>query len=106
MGWEVIPGAKKDDVVRELLEQYRPIEHELCGDILWAVIYEEIIEKRIIVCFLLEALSDGWGFKDVYECFRPGYYNCPLRFLERTPVISAAWRTKVREYHNRQSTRT
>ena len=51
MGWTVIPGATRDDVVRELLNDYHPVDHELCDDILWAVVAGEGAHQNLIVCF-------------------------------------------------------
>lgn len=106
MGWIVIPGATRDDVVRELLNDYRPVAHELCDDILWAVIAEEVLDQNLVVCFLLRSPHGGWGYKPLEESMHPFYYGCPLRLLEMAPVTCQEWRDKVREYHTRASVRT
>jgi hypothetical protein len=104
MGWTHTPGATKDDIVRELLTEYAPLDSELRGDVLWAVIDDEIV-GRYIVCFLLgDAGQDGWGYKDIHESMGPHYYDCPLRLLDLAPVACRRWRTKVRARHASQST--
>lgn len=104
MGWTVIPGATKDDVVRELMNDYRPVVHELCGNILWVVVAEEVLNQNLIVGFLLRAPDGGWGYKPIEESMHPFYYSCPLRFLKLAPVACEEWRAKVREYHRHSST--
>lgn len=106
MGWTVIPGATRDDVVRELLNDYHPVDHELCDDILWAVVAGEGAHQNLIVCFLLRAPNGGWGYKPLEERMHPFYYGCPLRLLEQAPVTCQDWREKVRKYHTHRSTRT
>jgi hypothetical protein len=99
MGWIVIPGATKDDVVRELLNEYRPVDYELCGKILWAVVTEDVLNQNLIAGFLLQPPDGGWGYKIVEECMHPFYYDCPLRLLNIAPVTCQEWRAKVRDYH-------
>ncbi len=106
MGWTVIRDATRDDVVRELLNDYQPVDYELCDDILWVVIAEEVLDQNLIVCFLLRSPHGGWGYKPLYESMHPFYYGCPLRMLEMTPVSCDEWRNKVREYHKHRFART
>jgi hypothetical protein len=97
MGWYSTRGATKEDVVQELLQDTSPIDHELCGSVLWAVV--EFADRRVIGCFLLGACSDGWGYKPMDEGMHPYYYDCPLRLLELAPVACEEWRAKVRAHH-------
>jgi hypothetical protein len=105
MGWIVIPGATKDDVVRELLDQYCPVDYELCDDILWAVVTEEVLNQNLILAFLLQPPSGGWGYKILEESAHPFYYDCPLRLLKIAPVTCQEWRTKVRVYYAARTSR-
>jgi hypothetical protein len=104
MGWTHIPGATRDDIVRQLLADSPSLDHELCGDVLWAVIDDEI-HGRYIVCYLLgDAGEHGWGYKDIDECMHPYYYDGPLRLLDLAPIACYRWRRKVRAYHTSQTT--
>ena len=76
---------------------------------LWKVWDHKAIEKATgeviaselwIGCDLCEySKSDnGWGYKDMDESMGPSYYNCPLSYLDLTPVVNPEWRESVRFY--------
>jgi hypothetical protein len=100
MGWTFTLGATKDDVVGELLDGSSTLDHELRGDVLWAVV--EFDHQRVIACFLLQDNGDGWGYKDMDESMHPPHYDCPLRLLEITPVTCEEWRAGVHAFHARK----
>ncbi|MCA9380929.1 hypothetical protein KC678_01565, partial [Candidatus Dojkabacteria bacterium] len=60
---------------------------------------------RAILLYLLQHSPDpnypkySWGYKDMDESMHPYYYNCPLSFLDMTPVACEEWRQHVRNYH-------
>src|SRR6185312_17324597 len=104
MGWTHTPGATKDDIVHQLLTEFSPLDHQLRGGVLWAVVDDDMI-GRYIVCFLLgDAGPDGWGYKDIDESMQPYYYGCPLRLLDLAPVACRPWRRRVRDYHASETT--
>jgi hypothetical protein len=70
---------------------------------------DEVIETvRWIGCDKLAYCrrDECWGYKDMEESMGPGYYSCPLSYLEMTPPYdndwARKWREQVREYHNRR----
>jgi hypothetical protein len=106
MSYDVIPGATKEDVVRELLARFSPQDHKLCGESLWAVVQdlgEDLTEQPTIVCFRLQQFPDGWGHKQLPESIHPFYYDCPLRMLELARVSCRPWRAAVRAWHSQSS---
>ena len=100
MSWEFIHGASKSDVVAEIIEQYNPIAHELCGDVLWAVIDTETHGVQLICYPLASRLSD-WGFNEIPEEWGPVYVSCPLHLLHMAPVAHRGWRESVRDFHRK-----
>jgi hypothetical protein len=100
MSWDRVPGASKSDVVAQLIERYKPIDHEFVANenVLWAVAEDEICGTQIW-CFPLAEFDDGWSYTEVPECLGPLRFSCPLRFLNLVPIASRAWRKRVRVFH-------
>jgi hypothetical protein len=113
MGWLFTEGQSRREVIhtrlhRQWREEYsgRCLAHALRGNVLWSV--WELAKpggtsERFIACDVLASKLDyGWGYKDTEECLGPGYYSCPLAYLEMAPVANEGWRSGVREYHERR----
>jgi hypothetical protein len=100
MGWTFTRGATQDDVIQELLADASTLEHELCGNVLWAVMQGR--QQKFIACFLLEDGGNGWGYKAMEEGMHPYYYDCPLRLLDLAPAVCEKWRARVRAHHAQQ----
>lgn len=115
MGWTFTYDATRADIIAEITRPwardghtYTTLAHSLRGTVLWSVI-ETTDEatgarSRIIGCDLLRSdRGYGWGHKAMSEAEGPGYYTCPLRYLEMVPPAQSpyatAWRAKVRAYH-------
>ena len=99
MGWDSFPGASKSDVVAILVDQYKPIDHELIDNVLWAVVDDAIFGVLILCLPLAEFLDSGWGYTIVPERVGPLRVSRPLRLLDLAPIASRPWRKRVREFH-------
>lgn len=52
--------------------------------------------------------NQGWGYKDMDETVGPGYYDCPITYLDKASAptgYAIEWRQKVREHHAAMSAR-
>ena len=56
----------------------------------------------LIACDLIESRGGSWGYKPMDESMGPYYFDCPLTWLDRAPVLNADWRTSVRGWHEAQ----
>lgn len=110
MGWDHRRSGTQADVIAERIAPWkmsdggtmRTVAHRRTPGVLWTV--RERLDKcgntigdKWIGCDLIE----GLGYKALAECMHPYYYDCPLQFLDITPVACEAWRVLVREYHNK-----
>ena len=119
MGWLYKTNSTKESLIAERLSTSKfligksltpeyakgeSIAHSIRGNVLWQVrqiTYPNGTIARYISCDLLSKQDNSWGYKDMDESVHPYYYNCPLKFLDMAPEVSADWRKGVREYHNR-----
>lgn len=118
MGWLFTQGYTRKDLVEKLTKDWTGedgktrhcLEHSSNGTyVLWAVWQVGNDESdRFIACYLTKNDKGfGWGYKGMSESMGPGYYGCPLRFLDMVPVpdspYASEWREKVKEYHAKRS---
>jgi hypothetical protein len=112
MGWTTTPGGRKEEVIAETLEAFKPIEHAVRREdgmtVLWMLCEHA---GRKLIALALVAKRGGascyrpaeWGVKEMDETVGPCYYSCPVRLIDRAdePLNSyaAAWREKVRTRH-------
>ena len=85
------------------------LKHTLRGNVLWSVMHVTMIQStqalqagesvNLICCDLLRCIDGEWGYKSLSEADRPFYYSCPLSYLDLAPVVSVAWRERVRAHH-------
>lgn len=112
MGWDFGSETTKEALVAYLTRDRlngsggsRTLKHSLRGNVLWCVkqTYSMgyCVSETYIACFLLAKQRGGaYGFNGMDEGMHPYYYDCPLSFLDMAPVLSQAWRDKVRAWHN------
>ena len=116
MGWLFTEGQSRREVIharlhRRWCEGYsgRCLAHALRGNILWSVwelAKPDRSSERFIACDVLASKRGyGWGYKDMEECVGLCYYSCPLAYLDMAPAANEGWRSRVREYHERDKTR-
>ncbi len=112
MGWTYGWDLKKD-LIRHLTEEqtssgttWRTVTHCYRGGrfsgVLWSVMHrasQVAPEKSFIVCCLLHYRGGQWGYKDLEESSGPGYYSCPLSYLDMVPETNPGWRAEVRKWH-------
>lgn len=120
MGW-LFTDQSQHELIRDLLRPQEGdtvssviLDSQRTTDALWVLV--ELTAKQdgavglpkvgdklnVIYCHLLQSSEGQWGYKSMDESSHPYYYTCPLRFLERAPVQSAAWRESVQAFHARQ----
>lgn len=116
MGWDVLPGATREDVIADCLRPYRThtgqgrvVAYRRVENVLWTI--QEFRPDfgptdRWIGCTLLEAHGRGWGSKQMSEIEGPFQYSCPLAFLQTVPECNPGWREGVRAYHEDQQRTT
>lgn len=75
--------------------------------VLWSVVEKRVANEdasSFIGCTLIRQYKDGCvGWKDMCESVEPGYYNCPLTFLDKVPVVNLEWRKGVLLFHARRN---
>ena len=107
MGYDVTPNTTRDALIRQLVDEYSPVDTEQRQDSLWAVVYDltpRMREELVIVCFRLKEFPEGWGHKRIDEREFPAYFDCPLRMLERAAPTCSRWRRKVHRFQWARST--
>lgn len=113
MGWYGTPGASKQDIIDEIIDdlQDRLQEHKVTREdgetVLWVVVAgtnDQGGKYQYIVCYLIQKGGDCWGYKPMDESMGPCYYSVPKAWLTKYPCItptghtgySKEWRAKVR----------
>lgn len=94
-GWVATLTCKtKEDLIAEIRRRHVRIKEYAVTwpDGMW-VLMQDSKGGLHIRLFVLEAHC--WCYLSVSEGDGLGYYRCPQRFLDRTPVIDQAWRDKV-----------
>jgi hypothetical protein len=90
----------------------KTIKHCFKGNNLWAVqegVKQDGTVVRFIALYLLRGRTgsrDGWGYKGMDESAGPSAVNCPLSYLDMTPVgpgYAAEWRERVHAYHAKRA---
>jgi hypothetical protein len=61
---------------------------------LWMLVTPKNLDKPIIIFYLMEK-KGTWGYKDMDESIHPYYYDCPIDWLDKAPVLSQPWRDGV-----------
>jgi len=122
MGWNVYSNTTKRAVIartigREETDTYirETLKYCVRGNVLWSVVkctykadtesYQKGHEHDYIACTLINGGGSEWCRKDMCESMWPGYYSCPLSYLDMAPVASEEWRAGVRKYHDHQKAR-
>lgn len=115
MGWSYGWPDKGSLVEYLRTKATKVVDSSLRGNNLWMVAEDANGERYILLCLLdgTPGAPSGdpyrWGYKDISESMGPTEVNCPLRFLEMTPVpdstFAVGWRDRVREYHARAAHR-
>jgi len=113
MGWLTLSGTTKQQIIQHVIQfeenaqcRWETIRYAVRGNIVWVVVQYldklNQIPDRFIVCYLLRADGDGWGYKSIHEDSGPCYYSCPVSFLKLVPITCKIWRDEVYRYHERQ----
>ncbi len=131
MGWLFFHGKSKEDLIKDLVKGWENdcgennvnhakstcLKHTAHGNRLWAVFERILTEKatgkvldsqRYVMLFLLakDPSCDGYGYKDIDESMGPNYYDCPMNYIEMSPLpknigemdFRIKWREGVKEY--------
>jgi hypothetical protein len=109
------PGCRWSNSEQKIVEtgfdvESKTLAHKVVRNTLWTVCEvvhykegKEFSRQRFIGCYLLgSAQRYGWGYKAMDESMEPFYYDCPLSFLDKVPVVKPEWRAKVKEYHQKK----
>jgi hypothetical protein len=64
------------------------------GKGLWVLATPKNLDKPVIFFYLMEK-AGTWGYKDLSEEEHPYYYDCPIDWLDKAPVLSQPWRDGV-----------
>ena len=100
MGWDFAKGMKKEDLIAEVVSDYRAVKHAVKFEDRQSVLWI-LTEDRVILCVLLSKEAGyGWGYKVMCEAMGPYYYSCPLSFLDSAPVANGLWRETVKQTHS------
>lgn len=122
MGWLFLDGYTRPQIVERLTgermtstgkngENWESITHRRClrGNVLWAIqenIKDGVSQGKFIACYLIGCNMGSWGYKMMDESMGPGYYTCPVSWLDEVDVapgeFALSWRDKVRRYHEDQ----
>lgn len=121
MGWTTKLGFTREDIIAHVTKGWedrsggvvssgRYLDHEVVGNIVWAVLELTTAEGAVeISSRLITATRIGtekidhrlhWGYADGgSEGNGLQWDHCPLRFLEMVPAVDDRWRGRVRVYH-------
>lgn len=106
MGW-FYQRMTKQALIDELLEPYKgehfdvkTLEHHLCGNQLWVLKDMSDVKgngRNVVIClYLLDVAGpNNTGYKPMDESMGPFYYDCPVSWLDRAPVLNQKWRDEV-----------
>jgi len=72
------------------------------GKGLWILGTPAMSSYPIIAFYLMERQQGTWGYKDMDESMHPYYYDCPMDWLEKAPVVSQPWRDGVHAHHKKK----
>lgn len=125
MGWDFKRGAKKSDIVSDILVpsdyivgpnsysrhpegsrvQVNVVAYKLIGNNLWVVWHslvhgpggEIAVDGNWISLYLLERSSFGWGYKPIDESMGPYELNCPVRFFDLAPLPEGPYAAEWRD---------
>jgi hypothetical protein len=91
-----------EDVTKEITASGNTIvATKSVGKGLWMLVTPKNLDKPIIVFYLMEKVGT-WGYKDMDESMHPYYYDCPVAWLEKAPVLSQPWRDGVMAHINKK----
>ena len=68
---------------------------------MWILVTPKNSDTPIIGFYLMEKRG-SWGYKDMDESMHPYYYDCPLAWLDKSPVANQAWRDGVIAHHKKK----
>ncbi|CAK7032838.1 hypothetical protein [Saezia sanguinis] len=122
MGWNVYSNTSKRALIAQVIARSETdtyirqiLKYCIRGNVLWSVekctykvdteYYQKGQEHNYIGCTLINGSGSEWGRKDMCESMWPGYYSCPLSYLDMVPVASEPWRAEVRKYHDSRKAR-
>lgn len=100
MGWlfpyhTTTKASLVNDVTNDIIAAGHTINAtKSVGKGLWMLVTPKNLDKPIIVFYLMEK-HGTWGYKDMDESAHPFFYDCPLAWLDKAPILSQAWRDGV-----------
>lgn len=87
---------------------YKLLESRVVGNHVWHLLEHEG-RKSIALDLIAKQRGGGWGEKGMDETWGPYHYDCPLSLLDKADPPAndnaAAWRQKVRDYHEAKRNR-
>lgn len=110
MGWDFCREWKtKKDVIKYLTREIneddlyirKTLAYAIGKDGLW-IVYEVSHSgnksEYISLCLIKKDNSEGYGYKEIFECLGPCYYDCPLEFFKMVlPDPGDTWQEQFRE---------
>lgn len=100
MGWYGQYGSNKKTEVARVLQEVKPLDHSLRGNVLYMLV-QHLQYGKFIAVYLFESMGGGsYGYKPMDENMGPYYFDCPLRLIKKAdpPLTQCAaeWREAVR----------
>lgn len=104
MSFTFCSGMTKAALVTHLLGRAhgRTVEHVLSGNTLWVIKQTDSAPSRIVCFLIVQEPGPVWGYQALGEGLGTPS-NCPIELLGSAPIVDAAWRERVRAYHQRHS---
>jgi hypothetical protein len=104
MGWlfNTRPQEKHafvDECLADFRRHYSILDSAVRGRQLW-ILAEGQQWQLVIVLYLLDRHDGCWGCRSLTEADGPLYYDVPLRWFDRVPVVNQRWRDEVRSRHD------